>query len=62
MTLSTKKKLLQKTFDNNLGHKICRLFYAQAQFLFTTNETEVSYYHQKMNIRVVQQVSERLKT
>ena len=35
---------------------ICR------QFLFTTNETEVDYYHQKVNVRVASRVAERHKT
>ena len=41
----------------NFGQKVCRLFHVLAQFLCTTSETEVDYYHQKVNVRA----SERLK-
>ena len=33
-----------------------------SQFLCTTSETEVDYYHQKVNVRVASQVAERNKT
>ena len=33
-----------------------------AQFLFTTSETELGYYHQKVNVRVASRAAERLKT
>ena len=46
----------------NLGQNIWRLFHFLAQFLFTTNETELGYYHQKVNVRVASRVAERLKT
>ena len=36
----------------NLGQNICRLFQFLAQFLFTTSETELDYYHWNVNIRV----------
>ena len=42
----------------NLGQNICRLFLFLAQFVFTTSETELYYYHQKVNVGV----AERLKT
>ena len=29
---------------------ICRLFHILAQFPFNTNETELDYYHQKVNV------------
>ena len=38
----------------NLGQNICGLFYVLAQFLFTTSETELNYYHQKVNARVAE--------
>ena len=44
-------------FSDNLRQKIQRLFHFLAQFVFTTSETEVDYYHQKVNVRV----AERLK-
>ena len=45
-------------YNHNLGLSICRLFYFLAQFLFTTSESELDYYHRKANVRV----AERLKT
>ena len=32
-----------------------------AQFFFTTSETEVDYYHQKVNVRFSSRVTEKLK-
>ena len=46
----------------NLGQNLCRLFHFVAQLVFTTSETELDYYHQKVNIRVSSRVVERLKT
>ena len=46
----------------NLGQNICRLFHFLAQFFFTTSETELDYYHQKVSARVTSRVAERLKT
>ena len=46
----------------NLGQNICNLFNFLVQFLFTTSETELEYYHQKINVRVALQVAEQLKT
>ena len=46
----------------NLGHKTCRLFHVLAQFLFTTSETELDYYHQKVSVRDVSQAAGRPKT
>ena len=46
----------------NLGQNICRLFHFLAQFLFTTSETKLDYYYQKMNGRVASRVAEKLKT
>ena len=31
-------------------------------FFFTTSETELDYYYQKVNVRVASRVDERLKT
>ena len=46
----------------NLGLNIYRLFHFLAQFLFTSNETELDYYHQKENLRVVSLLAEPQKT
>ena len=45
----------------NLGQNICRLFQFLAQFLFTTSETELDYYHWNVNIRVASRAAERRK-
>ena len=42
--------------------KILGLFYVLAQFLFTTSEMELDYYHQKVRVRVASRVAKRLKT
>ena len=44
----------------NLGDNICRLLHFLAQFLFTTSETELHYYHHTVNVIVTSQVAERL--
>ena len=36
----------------NVEQSICILFYVLAQFLFTTSETELAYYQQKVNVVV----------
>ena len=46
----------------NLEQNIFRPLKIFAQVLFTTNEMELDYYHQKVNVRVVSRVAERLKT
>ena len=46
----------------NLGQNICRLFHFLAQLSFTTSETELDYYNQKVSVRVVSLISEQLKT
>ena len=38
---------------------ICRLLHILAQFLFTTSEMELNYYHQKVNVGVSLLVAER---
>ena len=45
-------------YGYNLGQNIRRLFHFLAQFIIATSETELDYYHQKVNARV----AERLKT
>ena len=47
---------------NSFGQNFCRLFHFSSQFIFTTSQTELDYYHQKVNVRVVPRVAERLKT
>ena len=46
-------------FFYNLEQNIYRLFHVLAQFLFTTSETEIDYYHQKVDVRVISRVTER---
>ena len=46
----------------NLGKNICGIFYFLTKFSFTTNKTEIDYYHQRVNIPIASQVAERLKT
>ena len=46
----------------NLGQNICRPSNIFAHLLSITNEMELDYYHQKVNVRVVSRVAERLKT
>ena len=48
-------------FFCNLGQNICRLHFL-AQFVLITSETELNYYHQKVNVRVASRVVERIKT
>ena len=40
--------------------KICRLFHVLAPFFFTVSETELDYYRQNVNVRVVSWVTEQL--
>ena len=49
-------------FTDDIGKSIYRLFHVFAQFLFITSETELDYYHQKVNVRVASQVVEQHKT
>ena len=51
--------LLVSKWKYNLGQNICSFL---AQFAFTTTETELEYYYQKVNVRVAVRVTERLKT
>ena len=43
-------------------NKTFALFHFLAQFLFTKSEMELDYYHHRVNVRVAEQVAERLKT
>ena len=61
-TIRIKKKLIKaiaETFFKMdcffLGQNICRLHFF-AQFSFTTSETELDYYHQKVNVRIFEQL------
>ena len=45
----------------NLGQNIWGHFHFLAQFFFTTSETELDCYHQKVSVRVASRVAERLK-
>lgn len=57
-------KLLQNTYRKSLNHgkNIQSLFHILAQFPPTTSESELDYYHQKVNIRVASRFTEQLKT
>ena len=44
-----------KNNSYNLGQNICILFHSLVQFLFTTNKTELGYYHHKGNVQVASQ-------
>ena len=46
----------------NLGQNIWRVFHFLVQVFFTTSETELDYYHQKVSVRVASRIAERLKT
>ena len=50
------------TLFYNLGQNIWRLFQFLAELFFTTSETELDYYRQKVSVRVASQVAELLKT
>ena len=63
--MADKKRNIANSFWNtsyNLEQNTCRLFHFLVQFVFTTSETELDYYHQKVNIPVASQVAEQLKT
>ena len=45
----------------NLGQNICRRFHFLSRFFFTTNGTELDYYHKKKSVRVASPVPERRK-
>ena len=44
------------------GTKHLYTFHVLAKFLFTTSETELDYYHKKMNMRLASRVVKRLMT
>ena len=54
--------MLRFSHNYNLGQNICRFFHVLEQFLFTTSETELDYYQQKVDVRAASRVSERRKT
>ena len=57
-----KNKLqLKEKFSYNPSENTLRLFYLLEQFPFCTSETELPYYHHKVNVRVAEQDAERLK-
>ena len=47
---------------HNLGQNTWKLFHFLAQFFFTSSETELDYYHQKVSVRVASRLAERVKT
>ena len=47
---------------HNLGQNHRRLFCFLAQFVFTTSETGLDYFHQKMNVWVASRVANQLTT
>ena len=51
------EKLLCTITEKNIW-KICHVL---AQFLFSRSETELNYYYQKVNLRVVSRVAEQLR-
>ena len=53
---------MQKWRENNRGKNICRLVHVFAQFLFTTSESKLDYYHQKVNMCVASRNDELQKT
>ena len=56
MVLATDKN------TDSTGQNICRLSHFLAQFVFITSETELDYYHHRVNVRVASRVAERLKS
>ena len=57
-----KEKELKEKLSENFDGTIFQLFQAFAQFLFTTNQTELNYYHQKETVPVASRLVERLNT
>ena len=51
--VETKKKIFRQN--------IWRLFHFLEEFSFTTNETKLDYYHQRLSVRAASRVAERLK-
>ena len=45
----------------NLGQNICRLFHVLAQFLFTSSQTELDYYHWKVNVQLPHELQNSLR-
>ena len=44
----------------DLGQNIWRVSHFYAQFFFSTSESKLDYYHQKVYVRAASQVVERL--
>ena len=55
--VKTKRKIFRQSWTKHLY-----IFHFSAQFVFTTSETELDYYHQKVNVWVVSRVAKRLNT
>ena len=53
--------MTEKLYFNNLGQSICRLFHFLAQVVFTASETELDYYHQRVNVRAAPRVANDLR-
>ena len=53
---------LQSAVQNCLSKLIFICNSSQTEFRFTTSETKIDYYHQKVNARVASLVAERVKT
>ena len=56
--VKTKKKIFRQCWAKHLE----TLFHFLAQFVITTIETDLEYYHQKVKVQVASRVTERLKT
>ena len=52
---------IEQTRENIFHKYICRLFHLLEQLPFTTSETELDYYQQRVNVRVASQVGKWLK-
>ena len=60
--ISFKISLCVEACNFNHGQNSGRLFDIFAQFSFTTSESELNYYHQNLNLRVLSQAAEQVKT
>ena len=57
-----KEVKIKRKFSYNLGENFLRLFHFLAQVFFTTNETKLDYYHQKVSAWVASGAAKQLKT
>ena len=55
-----RSKKLKKNFETISDKAFFDIFYVLEQFLFTTSETKLDCYHQKMNVRVAHKLSNDL--